>query len=339
MVTLPRYSMRNLRRTGAAAAHAVLALGIVLAADPARADWFKREAAIMGTAISVELWHDDTATADGAIDAVLAEMRRVDELMSTYRPASLLSIVNAEAAARPVTIPAELVDLLALALDYSRRTGGAFDITYASVGYLYDYRARVRPADDVLANALSAVDYRHVRLDPVRRTIAFTQPGVRIDLGGIAKGHAVDRAVGILHERGIRHALVTAGGDTRLLGDRRGQPWMVGVRDPRIEGRVFLRVPLADEAISTSGDYERYFEADGVRYHHILEPGTGRPAGAVHSVTVIGPQAVDTDALSTSVFVLGVERGLALIERLEDFDAVIVDALGKVHYSSGLTEP
>jgi thiamine biosynthesis lipoprotein len=330
-------SLPPFRRLMSSLPVAMLAIGLSVA--DARAEWFQREAAIMGTAITVEVWHEDAVAADAAIDEVLGEMRRVDALMSTYKPESVLSVVNAEAARRAVPIPEELVDLIALSLEYSRRTQGAFDITYASVGYLYDYRAHVKPADEVIAAALPAVDYRHVLLDRERREVRYSQPGVRIDLGGIAKGHAVDRAIAMLRKRGIEHALVTAGGDTRLLGDRRGAPWMVGVRDPRVEGRVFLRVPLVDEAISTSGDYERYFEADGQRYHHILEPGTGKPAGGVYSVTVIGPHAVDTDALSTSVFVLGVDRGLALIEGLDEFEAVIVDARGGVHYSSGLTEP
>jgi FAD:protein FMN transferase len=305
----------------------------------AAAAWYTREAAIMGTAITVELWHDDGAIAEAALEDVLAEMRRVDELMSTYKPQSVLSRVNARAASEPIVIPSELVELIGRSLEYSRLTHGAFDITYASVGYLYDFRSHVRPDDATIAAALPAVDYRHVILDPATDTVRFTQPGVRIDLGGIAKGHAVDRAIALLEARGVTNALVTAGGDTRLLGDRRGQPWMVGIRDPRAEGKVLLRLPLENEAISTSGDYERYFEENGHRYHHIIEPGTGKSAGSVRSVTILGPHAVDTDALSTSVFVLGVERGLELVESLTDIETVIVDAQGKVFYSSGLTEP
>jgi len=318
---------------------ACVLMSVLLVMPATRAQWYEREAAVMGTAVKVEVWHRDAAAAAEAMTAVMAEMQRVDTLMSTYKPDSALSVVNARAATEPIAITEELVDLIGLALDYSRLTQGAFDITYASVGYLYDFRAHVKPADDVLAAALPAVDYRHVRLDRDGHTIRFLQPGVRIDLGGIAKGHAVDRAIDLLRTRGIEHALVTAGGDSRLLGDRRGEPWVVGVRDPRTAGDVLLRLPLADEAISTSGDYERYFEADGKRYHHILEPGTGQPAGSVRSVTVIGPMAVDTDALSTSVFVLGVDRGLALIETLDGFEAVIVDARGGIYYSQGLTEP
>jgi thiamine biosynthesis lipoprotein len=315
------------------------AMVLMLIATQACAEWYVREDTAMGTAIRVEFADGDPAHAEAAYRAVTAEMRRVDELMSTYKPGSVLSRVNAEAAERAVPVPAELTDLVGLALEYSALTHGAFDITYASVGYLYDFRAHVHPDDAAIARALPGVDYRHVAIDRNAHTIRFDRTGVRVDLGGIAKGHAVDRSIAILRRLGIEHALVTAGGDTRLLGDRLGQPFMVGVRDPRSDAAIFLRLPLVDEAISTSGDYERFFEEDGRRYHHILVPGTGKPAGAVRSATVIGPHAVDTDALSTGVFVLGVDAGMRLIDTLEDFETVIVDADGGVHYSAGLVEP
>jgi thiamine biosynthesis lipoprotein len=149
----------------------------------------------------------------------------------------------------------------------------------------------------------------------------------------------VDRSISILRRLGIEHAMVTAGGDTRLLGDRRGQPWIVGIRDPRGDGSMVMRMPLENEAISTSGDYERYFEQDGVRYHHILVPGTGESARELRSVTIIGPDATQTDGLSTSVFVLGVERGMALVAGLPDVEAVIVDREGRIYYSDGLAQP
>ncbi|MEO1065580.1 MAG: FAD:protein FMN transferase, partial [Actinomycetota bacterium] len=152
--------------------------------------------------------------------------------------------------------------------------------------------------------------------DPVGNSVRFLEPGVRINLGGIAKGYVVERGIDLLRRAGVSNAIVTAGGDSRLLGDRRGRPFMVGIRDPRVDGEVAISVPLEDEAISTSGDYERYFEEDGVRYHHIIKPSTGTPAAGVHSATVIGPDAVMTDALSTSVFVMGVDRGLKLIAGL-----------------------
>jgi thiamine biosynthesis lipoprotein len=315
------------------------ALLLVLVCPPARAEWFKREQAIMGTRVAVELWADDPALAERAMGAVMDEMHRTDELMSTYKPDSQLSQVNAQAFERPVPVDREIVEVVQRALEMSRLSGGAFDVTYASVGYLYDYRAHRRPTDEQIAASLPGVDYRQVVVDAGEGTIRFLREGVRIDLGGIAKGYAVDRSIEKLRALGISHAMVNAGGDTRLLGDRRGKPWVVGVRDPRNENRLVTRLPLEDEAISTSGDYERYFEEDGVRYHHILVPGTGRPAKEVRSATVIGADATLTDALSTTVFVLGVARGMALIATIAGVEAVVVDAEGRIYYSNGLESP
>ena len=315
----------------------VVLLGVLPAL--AHAEWFQREEAIMGTRVAVELWSEDAALAERAMDAVIAEMRRTDELMSTYKPESQLSQVNAHAHERPVQVDADIIEVVERALAMSKLSGGAFDITYASVGYLYDYRAHQRPTDQQIAAALPGVDYRQVQVDREARTIRFLRKGVRIDLGGIAKGYAVDRSIEHLRKLGIEHAMVNAGGDTRLLGDRRGKPWVVGIRDPRSEGRVVTRLPLEEEAISTSGDYERYFEEDGVRYHHILVPGTGKSARGVRSATVIGDDATLTDALSTTVFVLGVERGMRLIAGLKGVEAVVVDDQGRIYYSDGLAQP
>src|SRR5690606_28032420 len=237
----------------------------------------------------------------------------------TYRPDSQISRVNADAAERPVEVGAEMLGVVARALELSAASGGAFDITYESVGYLYDFRAHRRPDEADIAARLGAIDYRLVSLDPAASAIRFGAPGVRINLGGIAKGYAVERAAALLRARGIRHAVLSAGGDTRVLGDRRGQPWIVGIRHPRLDDEVVTRLPVVDEAVSTSGDYERFFEEDGRRYHHILNPQTGRPTEGVVSVTVIGPDATTTDGLSTTLFVLGPEAGLELIEGLPGY--------------------
>ncbi|MFM1885543.1 MAG: hypothetical protein RL026_700 [Pseudomonadota bacterium] len=315
------------------------ALLLILCAPAAQAEWLYREAAIMGTRCAVEVWAAEAARGEQAIEAVFADMRRIDRLMSTYRPDSELSRVNAEAATRPVPVSQELYDLVATAQQYSALSQGAFDITYASVGYLYDYRQRQRPDDAAIAAALPGVDYRQLKLDPVARTIAFGRPGMRIDLGGIAKGHAVDRGIAILRQHGFGRAMVNAGGDTRVAGDRFGKPWMVGIRDPDRSDRVVLRVPLQDAAFSTSGDYERYFDEGGERHHHIINPRTGRSPHALRSVTIIASNATRTDGLSKTVFILGAEAGLRFINAQPDADAVVIDAAGKVHYSAGLAPP
>lgn len=306
----------------------------------AHAEWLKRvDDGIMGTRIVVELWADDPQVGNRAIEAVLDDMRRIDAAMSTYQSTSEVSKVNAEAAQHPVHISDELFDLLTTALEFSRITEGAFDITYASVGFMYDFRKHVKPTEEEIKHALPAVNYHHVLLDPKTHTVKFSQPGVRIDLGGIGKGHAVDSGIAILQKFGIQHALVTAGGDSRIIGDRFGKPWIVGIRHPDDKNKVIAKIPLVDTAISTSGDYERYFDEGGTRYHHIIDPRTGHSASKVRSATILANTATRTDGLSKTAFVLGAEKALEIYNRLEDVDAVLVTPEGKVLYSKGLEPP
>jgi thiamine biosynthesis lipoprotein len=306
---------------------------------PAYADWVGDARPMMGTEISVLLWHDDPVAGELLVEQVFADAHRIDLLMSTYIEDSRISDINRRAANEPVHAGDELFQLIRRSLDISVLTRGAFDITYESVGQHYDFRNRRRPDDATVAEERKLIDWKFVELDQAGGTVSFRERGVRINLGGIAKGYVVERGIDILRMNGVEHGIVTAGGDSRLLGDRRGQPWMVGIRDPRKDGQVAISVPLEDEAISTSGDYERYFEEDGVRYHHILQPSTGVPASGVHSATVFGPDAVFTDALSTSVFVMGIDKGLRLIATLPDYESIVIDADGQIYYSDGLQQP
>jgi thiamine biosynthesis lipoprotein len=305
----------------------------------AHAEWITRNEAIMGTRCAVELWSDDKVTGEAAITSVFDDMKRIDRLMSTWKEDTEISKVNREAAKHPVRISQELFDLLQVSVEYSELTKGAFDITYASVGYLYDFKTGVHPDQNAIDKALPGINWRHMKLDPKRRTVHFRRPGMRIDLGGIAKGHSVDRGIGILQKQGITRAMVNAGGDTRIIGDRFGKPWVVGIRDPDHEGKNFLRMPLKDTAFSTSGDYERYFDEDGKRFHHIIDPKTGDSARKCRSVTIISGTATRTDALTKSVFIMGPEEGIRFIDTLNDVDAVAVAPDGKVFYSKGLAAP
>ena len=308
-----------------------------LLARAADAGWIKREEAIMGTAVVVELWSDDADAGNAAIDSVMAEMHRIDRAMSPHKAESELSLINGDAGAGPVPLSDEMTSLLARAESFARLSGGAFDITYAAVGRLYDYRARVRPSEAALARAREAVGWRELILDRKSRTVRFARPGMRIDLGGFAKGYAVDNAARVLRARGIDHAIVSAGGDSRVIGDRRGRPWTIGIRDPRRGGGEMVAVlPLVDVSISTSGDYERFFDEGGERFHHLIDPATGRSPRGVHSVTVLAEDGLTCEALSKAVFVLGADKGLALIASQPGVDAVVVDANGTLHYSAGL---
>jgi thiamine biosynthesis lipoprotein len=310
--------------------------GVAPQAHGSAAGWYQGEQAIMGTAIRVELWAAQRSQAQAAIAAVMDEMHRIDRAMSPHKPESELSRINAHAADGPVPVSDEMARLIDRALAFSRLSGGAFDITYAGVGHLYDYRQGIRPGDEQIEQARAAVGYRYLELDAAAQTVRFARRGVRIDLGGFAKGHAVDNAAAILARHGIAHAVVSAGGDSRVLGDRRGRPWTIAIRHPRRRDQVVAVLPLEDTALSTSGDYERFFEQDGRRHHHVIDPATGRSPDGVHSVTILAPDGLTAEAWSKTLFVLGVQKGLPLLETQPGLDAVVVDAAGNLHYSSGL---
>ena len=282
---------------------------------------------------------DDPAAGERAIDAVIAEMHRIDTTMSVYKPDSEVSRVNRDAAAGPVKVDPELAALVARALEFSEMSDGAFDITYASVGYLYDYRAHKHPTEAQIQAALPGINWRHVIVDlrgvddPLHAAGRADRP--RRHRQGLRRRHQHRDPAEARHHA----ATVTAGGDSRIIGDRDGRPWIVGIRHPDDKNRVIARIPLEDAAISTSGDYERYFDENGVRYHHIIDPKTGKSPHGIRSVTVIAPTSTFAEGLTKSVFIMGPERGLALVESKPDCDAVVVTAEGKVLYSKGLAAP
>ena len=319
-----------------------LAVSAAIISTNVLADWHSHAIKAMTTNIEWSYWLDSSSGENhAAIDAQLsAVFREVDEVMNRYAESSELSHVNRTAAEHPVVVSSPLFQVLNSSIEMSRLSDGAFDMTFASVGYLYDYREKRQPSQSVIDPAISLINYRLVILDKDNQTIYFRKPGVRLDLGGVAKGYSVDRAGEVLIGRGIKHARVSAGGDMRLLGSKRGEDWVIGIKDPRQPESLAVRLPLSNVAVSTSGDYERYFiDDDGDRVHHILSPSTGKPAAELQSVTVIGEEAIDTDALSTAVFVLGTQRGLALIDSLTGVDAILIDQNRNMHYSAGLTAP
>lgn len=317
--------------------HIVCLISLVFIPTAVEANWYKDSQSHMGTLITVEFWYEgESSKAEKCGNDVFNEMRRIDTSLSPYKPDSELSAVNRSASSKAVKVSRELFSLLEKSLSMSRLSQGAFDITFASIGFKYDYRNNKKPSEKEIASLLPAINYRNIVLDSDARTVFFSHPNVKIDLGGIAKGYAVDNGVEILKNCGVKSGLVSAGGDSRVLGDRLGRPWMIGIKHPRKEKGVVTALPMVDSAFSTSGDYERYFVEDGVRYHHIINPKSGKSVKSTMSVTIIGDDAVTTDALSTTIFVMGASKGLLLIEKLADIDAVIIDTNGKMHYSSGL---
>lgn len=321
----------------------VSAFFIALVCPFAQAAWHGDSQDIMGTRVSVALYLDDDAKAEAAIVAVMEEMRRIDREFSPWIETSQLYRANQHAPKatkeHPLAISQELADIIQKSFYYSRISDGAFDITFASVARYYDYRAKLKPSERQIEELLPNINYRFVHLEP-GPALWYEHPHVYVDLGGIAKGYAVDRGIAILQAMGVQHATVTAGGDSRLLGDKFGRPWLVGIKNPRAEKGTAITLPLENCAISTSGDYERYFiDSKGERVHHIINPRTGKSTHGLMSVSIIGPLGFDTDPLSTTVFVMGPEKGLALINSLPGFDAILITEQGKVLYSKGLTPP
>jgi thiamine biosynthesis lipoprotein len=300
------------------------------------ARWYQHRFNVMGTQAEVELWHDNPAIAKQLIEAVEAEMNRIDQRMSPYIETSEVYKINQLNAGDKLKISNELFDLISRSIEFSKLSHGAFDITFASVGYRYDYREKIKPSDDFIEHSKTLIDYRSIHLDTKTKELSFTKNGMKIDLGGIAKGHAVDRCIDILRRHGVENAFVKAGGDSRLLGDKRGRLWTIGIQHPRNKEQILTQVPLENVAISTSGDYERFFIDNGERVHHILDPKTGKSAKKSISVSIIAPDSTTADALSTTVFILGFEQGLALINNMADVSAIIIDSNGQFHYSDDL---
>tara|TARA_R100001440_G_scaffold4434_1_gene10047 strand:+ start:3558 stop:4559 length:1002 start_codon:yes stop_codon:yes gene_type:complete len=317
-----------------------LIVGLLLAPAMAKAEWFQFSGTAMTTPIQMEFWGDSETEAKRISQRVFDEFDRIDAQMSRYRERSELSAVNREAAEHPVVVSSGLFRVFEKAQEVSELSDGAFDISFGSVGYLYDFREKKQPTAEEVQQHLPEINYRDIELNKAERSVSFRKAGLLTDMGGIAKGYSVDRGIAILKSEGIRHARLSAGGDMYLLGDKRGRPWVVGVRDPRQAAKNAVVLPVSNVAISTSGDYERFFiDEEGNRVHHILSPKSGRPVEGIQSVTIIGNDTLTTDGLSTAVFVLGVEKGLAMINKLDGIDAIIIDSDRKLHYSRGLLDP
>ena len=293
---------------------------------------------IMATPIMVEAPPDQI---DQAVEIVFGVFHEVDDRMSEWKETSPLSAVNRSAGVRPVEVPPDLRAVLRRGIDLGRLTDGAFDITWAALWGLWDFKAEhpAPPSQDQIDSRLPLIDFRRVHVDDGAGTVSLERPGMMLGLGGIAKGYALDRAGEALRASGIRSFLLSAGGQVLVGGPRPGSggPWRIGIRDPRGDvDDFFATIRLADASVATSGDYERYFLYEGVRYHHILDPRTGRPSRGVRSVSVISPDATLADGLSTALMILGVEHGLAVVESLPGIEAVFVDDQGAVHVSAGL---
>jgi thiamine biosynthesis lipoprotein len=294
----------------------------------------------MGSLLTVTVWTTDEPAAKAAIAQVFGEFERLEDLMSTWRAGSDVLRLNAAAGKGPVRLSPEVLEVLAIARHYSELTGGNFDVTFAALSGLWRFDQDldgVVPEPAAVAARLPLIGWQDLLVDAAAGTGQLRRKGMSVNLGGIGKGYAVDRATAILRRHGFKDFLVQAGGDLYVAGLPQGRPWRLGIQDPRgPANQPFARLELSDATFSTSGDYERFFMKDGRRYHHILDPHSGQPAMASRSVTLVTSQAVAADALSKAVFILGPDAGLRLIESLPDVEGVIVGAHNEVRVSSGL---
>jgi thiamine biosynthesis lipoprotein len=296
----------------------------------------------MGSELRVTLRRSDEGLATPAFSAVFAEFDRLDALLSVWKPGSDVLRVNAAAGSTPVQVSAETIEILQAAHRVSVWTSGKFDVTFGVLSdvwkFDHDKDERV-PTPAEIAARLPLVDYTAVRVDSAARTVFLSRPGMRLHLGGIGKGYAVDRAIAILKSRHIEDFMIQFGGDLYVAGDTGDGPWRLGINDPRgAPNDSFATVALRDATFSTSGDYERFFIKDGARYHHILDPDTGQPARGCRSVTIVAKSATLADGLSTGVFILGPHAGMELVEQLPDVEAVIVSEQNEVLISTGLRD-
>ncbi len=291
----------------------------------------ERAALVMGTILEVTIEGLPSSEAEAAADAVFAEAERLNALMNSWDPESALSRLNREAVRGWAVADPEILVLLQISLGYSRLTGGAFDVTAGPLVRLWGFIARevrVPPPQGEIEAAMAQTGFERVELDLELRSVRLQVEGMEIDFGGVAKGYAVDRAIAVLRERGVERALVNLGGNVRGLGSPAARErWTVAVRDPRISGerpRLLGYIGLGEGGIASSGQYERFFEHEGRRYGHIIDPRTGWPAEDVLGTTIVAPDALTADILSTAVFVLGPERGPEFIDAQEGIEGIVV---------------
>lgn len=295
----------------------------------------------MGSQLRLAAWTSDEANAIDTFEHVFREFDRLENLLSVWKDASDVVRMNKNAGITPVPVSQDTITVLRDAAEASVLTRGKFDITFGALSDIWRFdhdQDNIVPDRQLIETRLTRIDYRAVQVDATARTAFIARPNVRIHLGGIGKGYAIDRAVALLKQRGFADFMIQSGGDLYVAGRDGGKPWKLGIADPRGTHEPFATLHITDGTLSTSGDYERFFMKDGVRYHHLLDPDFGEPARGCRSVTIVANRAVMADVLSTGVFILGPDEGMKLIEQLPDVEGVIVTSDNEVMISSGLRD-
>ncbi len=314
-------------------------LGTWAAAQPALATTpsLHERRPLMGTLVDITLESPDTARLKPALESAYQEMTRLSDMMNHYNPDSVVSAINVAAGIAPVHTPPELMRVLKMAQRVSALTHGAFDITVASVrGWRFSGEHPSMPAPEDIARQLPLIGYRNLVLNERAQTAFLKKQGMRIDLGGIAKIYILDAGMRSLKQQGVHSAMINGGGDVLVMGDTQGRPWKVGIRDPRAPEKLLGVLNLNNGIVASSGDYERFFDRDGRRYHHILDPKTGYPTRGPHGVTLVSTQLEVINGLGAAIMVMGSKAGRRLIEHTAGLEGMIADADGHIWMSKAM---
>lgn len=306
---------------------------------------YRKNSIIMDTLVTITVVSDSRDRAEKAIEEAFRAIRKLEELLNFWSPDSEIAAIYKNAGIKPVKVSPDTLDIIDKAIFISEKTKGAFDPTIGPLMRLWDFKKKIRPDKLAIKKTLPLVNYSEMEIDRENSTAFLRKKGMSFDTGGIAKGYAADRAVNALKKTGIKAGLVAIAGDIRAFGLKPGgkgsvSPWRIGIRNPRAKDKdndIMATIKLRDEAISTSGDYERFFIQNGVRYHHLLNPETGYPVSGCRSVSVIAKNSVLADGFATGVFIMGVKDGIKLLEEL-GLEGIIVDRNGNLHMTDKIKE-
>ena len=300
----------------------------------------RRTVKLMGSRFDITMVASDSITANRYIDDAVAEIKRIETLISSWNPDSQTSLINKNSGIKPVVVDQELIDLILRAIQISKITNGAFDISYASVDKVWRYDGTMthKPIAEEISNSIAKIGYQNILVDKDAKTVYLKLEGMKIGFGAIGKGYAADKTRKLLIGKGVKAGIINASGDLTTWGKQPdGKDWMVGITNPLNKDHVFSWFPIIDAAVATSGNYEKFVEFDGVKYSHIIDPRTGYPSTGLTSVTIFAKSAELCDALATSVFITGVEVGLDMINQLKGVECIIVDAQNKIHFSENIS--
>lgn len=300
---------------------------------------YQRALKLMGNGFEITVVAKDSATGNGYIDLAVAEITRIEKLISSWDPNSQTTNINRNAGIQPVQVDAELYGLIQRAIGISKLTDGAFDISYASMDRIWKFDGSMKemPVENEITASVAKVGFQNIVLNPEERTVFLKLEGMKIGFGAIGKGYAADKAKQLLMDQGVTAGIINASGDMNTWGKQaNGEFWKVAIKNPMDKNSVFAMLPITEGAVVTSGDYERYVNFNGKRFAHIIDPRTGYPTTGIISVTVFAPKAELADALATSVFVLGKEIGLDRINQLPRVECIIIDDKGNISKSDNI---